>query len=359
MDTNLQPLIDAARKWGEAEFLSFEDHASTDRAVISVPEANGGRKIVSLKPFMDEYLDHPERIVQRVTHLTHASLIDYVVRFKREDTSIFVDDSPGASSITAVMDYHHRMTGDETEHGDLPDWCKHVARYEFPLSAQMKVWIALANAPNGGFIDQTAFANLLEDRFFDIAPAPLDWMALDMAELTAILSVLNLESDHGYDDGVADEAPLPEDADADDDRYIPRSALYKLRKIRFGSPRRILDLSRGISIASTTVVRDAFNPRTGERTVVFSEDHESVSNKDGRKVTVPEMFLVRIPVFEGGPRHLMPVRLQYRKNGTRANWKAELVDAPGLVRAAVRAIVSEVKEKTEAPLYLAQNPVAR
>ena len=79
----------------------------------------------------------------------------------------------------------------------------------------------------------------------------------------------------------------------------------------------------------------------------------------GRKVTVPEMFLIRIPVFEGGPRHLMPVRLQYRKDGTRAKWKAELVDAAGLVRAAVRAIVSEVKEKTEAPLYLAQNPVAR
>jgi hypothetical protein len=35
------------------------------------------------------------------------------------------------------------------------------------------------------------------------------------------------------------------------------------------------------------------------------------------------------------------------------------VDAAGLVRAAVRAIVAEVADKTKAPLYLAKNPVEK
>jgi hypothetical protein len=83
-----------------------------------------------------------------------------------------------------------------------------------------------------------------------------------------------------------------------DDRYIPRSALYKLRNIRFGSAERLIQLARTVELSTELTATEGYNPKTGERMIVFKEEHET-RDKEGRRVTVPDAFLLRAPVWEG------------------------------------------------------------
>ncbi len=53
----------------------------------------------------------------------------------------------------------------------------------------------------------------------------------------------------------------------------------------------------------------------------FSEEHKG---DDGQPLTIPCAFHILIPVFRGGPRYSMPVRLRYRTGGGKVSWFFEL-----------------------------------
>lgn len=296
-----------------------------------------GRKIEDLAPYFDKLRDAPRRIEAAARVTTVASFIDYLNRFKSADSAIFAIDDAASPSLLGIVDFHGQ--GDKA----APRFGAHIVRYSFPISDQIKAWSAIS----GNGMSHEAMATFIADRQFDIANPPLDWMQVKPETIALLTHLLNLGDDEGQVDDNA------EDADDGDDRYVPRSALYKLRQIRFGSAQRLIQLARTVEVSINAKATAGYNPKTGERTVAFTEEHET-SDKNGRKVVVPDAFLLRAPVFEGETQQLVPVRLQYRQKGGSLLWFMTLVEWKRVIRFAVKAEAERVQTATKLPVFYGQ-----
>lgn len=102
----------------------------------------------------------PTRIRQGVTLQTVDSLVDYVDRFKTDDTILFANIN--TSSISALIDYH---APDHSAHVD------HKATMSLPFSEEWQTWKAI----DGKLMDQLAFARFIEENAVDVvAPTGAD-----------------------------------------------------------------------------------------------------------------------------------------------------------------------------------------
>lgn len=311
---------------------------STGDQVAAVPSAI---ELVDLKPFIDKYRTKPERIETIAAATSAESFIDYLRRFAKPATAVFAIDDPAAPKLLGMIDYHGQ--GDAAE----PSFCTHRIVYPLELSDE---WHAWSGATDKGAMSQEEFAFFLQSRSHDIANPPVDWMAIEGPELDTILDILNLHDDQGDVNDSAAAEVLTEAGEENDERYVPRSAIYKLRRIRWGSVQRLIQMARSIEISANAKATAGYNPRTGERQVSFVEEHEAADSR-GRRVFVPDAFFLNIPVFEGGERHLVPVRLYYRLVGGQLKWWFELVDPRRMVRLAVRQVVAEVALGTGVPVF--------
>lgn len=308
-----------------------------DRLALAIlPE---GRRIESLKPFLDELREAPRRIEGTPQATTIQSLIDYINRFKTGDSAVFADDGQ-KPSLTAILDFHGQ--GESAQ----PRFAVHRMRYDFPLSDQVLAWAAISGKPLG----HADMASFLAERQFDIANPPLDWMQVDRKIVDLLIFLLNLGDDAGQIDDEAVDEVFPDQIEGDD-RYVPRSALYKLRKIRFGSVQRLIQIARTVEISVNAKAVEGYNPKTGERTVTFSEEHQTHDGQ-GRRIVVPDAFLLRTPVFEGETPQLIPVRLQYRRGpGGGLSWFMTLVEWRRVLRFAVKAEAERVHAETSLPVF--------
>lgn len=299
-----------------------------------------GRSIADLQPYLDKLRDAPRRIEAVATVTTIDSFVDYLNRFKTADTAIFASDDPSRPSLLGVIDFHGQ--GDKA----APRYGVHRVRYEFPISDQIRAWSSIS----GQGMSHDVMATFIADRQYDIANPPLDWMQVKPETIALLAHLLNLGDDEGQIDDDALDAPPADDGE---DRYVPRSALYKLRQIRFGSAQRLIQLARTVEVSVNAKAVEGYNPKTGERTVAFTEEHET-SDKAGRKVIVPDAFLLRAPVFEGETQQLVPVRLQYRRKNGSLLWFMTLVEWKRVVRFAVKAEAERVKTATKLPVFYGQ-----
>lgn len=313
-----------------------------DLALAVLPE---GKRLEDLRPYLDDLLDAPRRIEAAAQASQIQSLIAYLNRFKLADSVIFADDSPAAASLVGIVDFHGAAGGRDQTPGGVatPRFGHHTVSYKFPLSDQFRAWSAIS----GKGLSHVEMADFLNDRAYDIANPPIDWMQVDQATVGLILKLLNLGDDMGE---VDDADPDPEAQEDGEDRWIPRSALYKLRRIRFGSANRLLQMARTVEISADAKTIEGYNSKTGERTIQFEETHEARSA--GRRVIVPDGLLLRIPVFEGETPQLLPVRLQYRRGGQGGvKWFMTLVEYKRAIRFAVQAEAERAARETGLPLF--------
>lgn len=340
MDSDTQPIIDVIREIDRHDIIGGT--VPDELALAVLPS---GRKIEDLTPYLDKLRVAPRRIAANAKVTSVTTLVDYLNRFKLTDSVIFANDAPASSSLLGIVDFHGGTGGgDETPGSNaLPRFGRHRVEYDFPLSDQIKAWAAIS----GKALGHEEMATFLSERQYDIANPPLDWMQVDPTTIALLCHLLNINDDQG---DIDDSAASVEPADDDDDRYIPRSALYKLRNVRWGSVQRLTQLSRTVEISVNAKATEGYNPKTGERTVEFTEEHET-RDKTGRKVTVPDAFLLRVPVWEGETPQMIPVRLQYRKNGGRLSWFMTLVEWRRVIRFAVKTEAERVQKATSLPLF--------
>lgn len=316
-------------------------------SVVAMP---AGMELKSLKPLIDEYRKgRPDRIATTAGPTTAQAFVDYMNRFKDGTSAVFVSDNPDAPFVLGTLDYHsgNKVVSDidgdiHVPNSPIPSFCTHKAVYSMPLSDGFKAW---KTASGGGLMSQEMFADFLDNHLHDIENPPLDWGALTEKTFDTICDILNIHDDKGDIDDLSDDDP-----DDNSDRYIPRSAAWKLRRIRWGNQQRMATLSRGIEVSSSSRATSAYDPKTGARSVSFIEEQTSTTSS-GRKVVVPDAFLIYIPVFEGGERHLMPVRLYHRVKGDKVAWGVELIDHRRVVRTAVRAAASTIGADTKLPVF--------
>jgi len=253
-----------------------------------------GKEIRSIKPFLDEYLDRPERIVGIAVLTDLESFIAHTNRFKIEESSIFANDAN--CTLTTVFDYHSNQS--------TPAFGKHRANYECPKSESWEGWNAFACEVH----TQEEMAEFLEDRIMDIG----------------VVDTGNPEYAEAVEIGI------------------------KLHK-EYALPNKLLELSAKMALTVEMKVGREVNRSSGEAVLSYSEEHKDAAT--GEKLKVPGLFLLSIEVFRDGAVHHIPARLRYQvKNGT-ITWKVELYRPDLALKEAFDKVCSLAAGTTGLPLY--------
>lgn len=286
-------LADQYRQFYGADVQTIEGEGS--KALVAIlPQ---GRKIENLKPLLDAFRKLPERRRGTAQIKDEASFVAHLARFKGEASVVFANPDRDEPSLLAVFDYHPK-NGEATN----ADWLAHRARYAPELSDEWEAWTAAAEA---GAMAQGVFAEFLEDRIADVL--------------------------------------FP---DFEDPKLVEYASLVQGR---YATPSQLVTLSRGLQINVNAQVQQVVTLSTGEVNVKYAEVH---TDGAGEPVKVPNLFVIAIPVFFGGPRYRIKVRLRYRIAGQRMTWAVLPVDTDHVFDNAFAEIVNRVHENAGVPVFL-------
>lgn len=252
-----------------------------------------GKRIENLKPVLDAFLDFPERTKGEARIGDMGSFLAHVKRFGAvDDSAIFAHPDRRAPHLLAVYDYSAK---------DAPDWHQHRAKYACPVADEWLAW----TGRDGQAMKQGDFAAFIEDRIGDVI--------------------------------------VPDSAGAD-------SAVQDFANLVGGvlaSPQRLIEVSRGLSIAAEQKVKQAVNLASGEVSVAFEETH----NATGNALKVPNLFVIAIPVFYAGASYRIPVRLRYRVKDGAITWSLHLYRADRVFDDAFGDVVTQAKA-SGVPVYV-------
>lgn len=214
----------------------------------------------SVKALAEEWRLHPERKIGTAKVDTLASFIDLANRHKTTESAIFAGTDWQKPTLTAVIDYHHNASS-------RADWCKHHVHYAFPASEQWKTWVAM----NGKAMSQADFAAFIEDNIADLSsPQPLEVTEFEGKFMT-----------------------------------------------RIATPSELITLSRGLQVHVSSKAANAVTLQSGEGEIVWNEVHNDAA---GKKLVVPGLFMLQIPLFHMGEVQRVPVRLRYRVREGSVTW---------------------------------------
>ena len=228
------------------------------------------------------HLFPPQFIQQSVTLLDAGSFIDYVNRFKNEDTLIFAKVGADMATFTAILDYHGPMIDDRY----LPRRCKHIASFTTQPTADWQTWLAA----NRKEMDQVQFATWIEDniRFF-----------------------------------VKPEGKAGENIPTGTDLLELVTTLEGKQDVRFTSGMRL---------------------QNGANELNYEEDVQlsgSSGTKAG-KIKIPQRIMAGIVPFHGCPAYRLEARLKYRIASRKITFWFETVNLAGNTRDALLLICKEI-----------------
>ena len=294
--------------------------------VVALPDGKGGPSLVSTKPFHDAYKTVPDERRGRAVMTQLDSFIAHAQRFMNGDSALFARDSQTSPQLTAVLDYHDTVNNFDSK-GEFvgetdnpsPRNLQHRTTYAFPLSDEWSVWMEANDKP----MNLMDFAEFLEDRIVDVMAPP--------RFLTAML-----------DPNATDQAKPDNDAD---------NRLQDL-VIKIGGkvcgPAKLMELSKGLQIHDQQKVKQVQNVTTGEAKLVFESDHR---DSDGKPLSIPNLFLIGIPVFRNGATYRIPVRLRYRISSGSVIWILKMHRPDLMFDHAFQEACEKARKDTGLPLF--------
>ncbi|MDF3606098.1 DUF2303 family protein [Paracoccus sp. DMF-8] len=311
-----ETIIDELRRVGSYEIVS---HATSEQPlapyIVSAPQD------MQLHDLTDKVLAAAQSLkpIQRTgkAHLADLdSLIEWTNRFKGADTVIFGQIHP-APRLTTVIDYHGQGApiNSPTDADPLANYGRHRAVYDFPVSEEWKRWTAI----DGKALDKDVFGEFIEAQagdFLDPTPALIGSTVKD------------------------------DDIEAWERRMIEVAAKIQGR---FGQYSAINLLSRELKIHEVGHIEVKTNRDTGEAQVQFLTEHRS---PDGTPLTLPNLFMIAIPVFEEGALYRLAVRFRYRKAGSDVKFIVSIYNPDAALRDAAREAMATAKEATNVPLMM-------
>jgi hypothetical protein len=317
-----QVVADLVKQHHKGEVITLKHPTDEITAPVMLLSSDTGNGIAPVEKFFDAYRERPKHRKGTAVMRDAASFIAHVNRFKSMESALFADPTKGRPGIACVFDYHEAVNrspaGEDGEFNAVEpaaeaDWMQHRARYDFPLSPEWMAW----GGANGKWMDQAEFATFIEERNEDIIPNPPTFKE---SELSAADSRLK---------------DLIDDLDG-----------------TLANRRAMMGLSRGLNITATSKVVNVVGLNSGTGAIVFEEDHRT-QDSEGKKVDVPSLFLLGIPVFENSPDlYRVVVRLRYRRQGGGIQWKADLYRHDKVFDHACRDVWSEIEKATGLPLFV-------
>lgn len=285
-------IIDAMERLDSVETVALRRGGGQEVEVLALPK---GKAIQSMKPFLDEYLQAPERRRGTARLTTLLSFVDHVNRFKDDDSVVFADlQNASAPKLIGVLNYNAKADG-EPRFGD------HRAEYAFPISDEWKAWTGKKDAMALG-----DFAEFLEEHVGDIVdPATLTKDSVTLAEA-------------------------------------------KQLGITLATPQALMETSRGLTIHVKAGITNATRLSSGETQVDFKEEHQGA---DGKALVVPGGFAIAIPVFRLGTPYLLLVRLRYRVDGNKVLWFFAISKVAKSFETAITKVCLQAATDTALPLF--------
>ena len=264
-------------------------------AAIFYPE---GMHYKSAKDVIKDFQKVPERRIGTHTANRVESLIDLTNRFADQETSVIfaeakVTDNSIAASITSILDFHPKNEKNEDARN-----AQHKIFYNFPISSVFQKWLKT----NCVVMSQADFAVFLEDHIGEIVSA----------NSVEIERVQNL-------------SPV------------------------FADPLDMLGLCRDLKIYAEEKLEESFRPSSGERKLKFSVVHKDAS---GNVLSIPDFFVINVPMFEAGADQRIMVKLRYRKQPTGAVFSYDLYRVDKMLEEAFNVAVEDVKRETQLPVFI-------
>jgi uncharacterized protein YfdQ (DUF2303 family) len=269
---NASSIIEAMKTYHRPWTQKIGDEEGINTTVLFTPK---GMCQFDIQAELDKRAPAPRRAFGEVKANTLAAFVALVARHSSPKTVIYVDDGP-QPKLVAVLNDHAA--------GADPNWRDHRVVYTPTLSDEWKAWAANEGKP----LAQTAFAELLEDRCLDV-----------IAPSSAGPSTQGIITQLG---------------------------------VKAAQPAELQGLARGLSIKVDQHVKEVRRLDSGEAQVIFAEQH---TGDDGKPLSVPNAFVIAVPVFVGGAAYTHVVRLRYRASGGRITWSYNVVHADQAKRDAV------------------------
>lgn len=270
----------------------------TSQAIDTLLATGRGQQAINLNPQGDPYFINPggtatslaqffppRRVRETVTLLDAGSFINYVNRFKSDDSLIFSDVTETKATFVAILDYHHAP---ENTTGELAaDYCQHRAVFTTQPTPEWATWLRSNRVP----MSQVDFATWLEDNL-KLFVTSADDASPSAAELLELVRTL-----HGH------------------------------QNARFNSNLRL---------------------QTGAYSASYDEDIEvkgTTTTKPG-SIDLPTQISGGFPLFQGGQAYAVPARLKSRIVERKLMLHYETISLPQLVRENLMAVVQQIGEKT-------------
>lgn len=298
-------------------FVFAEDKGRAELGLIHDPDSNqmvntvltpDGRLDWSLQEYLDKRAPSPRVRSGTANFSTLESFINHAQRFGDGDSAVFVDPSLKNPKLVSVLDYHRAdtLSTDEDQpqnvHGEYR-WCRHRGRFEFPLSDEWNAWKGMDRE----VLSMTEFAAFLENH------------VLDVAEVERVpASAERFVEMMGGTGNIADWSSL-------------------------------MKLSKTLTVYENATVQQTVNLDSGAMNITIGEEHET--EIAGVTATVPTMFFIDIPLFVGGVKYRLPVRLRWRKGRSSVSFFYELWNADQAFRDAIDEAVARVANETPATVF--------
>jgi hypothetical protein len=287
-----QAVIDVMKDMAHVEYFEVQRGDAAATSLVAVPT---GKRLRSIKSYLDEYLPNPERKRGQAVLTTLAAFNAYTNHHKRPESVVFLNDAGDAPVLYTVFNAHEPTASGKA------GWQDHFARYEFPLSEEWEAWSNLAD-----WMTQHDLAVFLEERITDV---------LDPTVFKGGEKVVLFAQQLGLD---------------------------------LASPAKLLELSRGLAVTVNASCGESGNLSTGERSLTYREEHKDAS---GQQLKVPGAFCIQIPVFKLGPVYRIPVRLRYKVSGGRVQWQLAPHRMDAVREDAIAEAALEVANKTDLTVF--------
>lgn len=281
-------------------------HVSPDNMPVLLSIASG-RKLVDASDMIDKRRDRPQRRRGTFTAQSLDSLIEWANRNKSPHSALFLDRADTAPALTCIANYH---PAGAAEPGNEPAaFCDHRATYPFPLSRQWVAW----TSRDGDTMTVPDFGEWLEDH------------AADLLDPTPALC-----------------------GTGEPETNWERAALEVAAKLRgkFADSTRMLELGRDFAVFTDTGAAIKYDRASGQHRLEQSEEHRG---KDGKPLSLPNMFLIRVPVFERGDQWPIVMRFLYRARGPALLY--QMNDPERVLELAIDEAAAAAAKATELPLF--------
>lgn len=278
-----QVVAELAKASCEPQSVTVEGPNGEKAVVVAFPRA---MEKVDVSREFEEFAGHPRRAKGSTYVRTVDSFCDLVARKTAE--------SPTLSPIVYYNEDRPVFHAVLNDHGAEPGFRDYTVSFSPAFSDEWQAW----TSASGKGMCQTDFAEFLEERGLDVTDASL----------------------------VSDKA---------------RKTLSDMG-IQAASPATLQQLARKFSLTVKQSVKEARNLASGEVQILFSSEHQG---EDGRPLTVPNGFLIAIPIFRNGPLYAMIARLRYRLHDQRITWFYQLEQVDKNRRDALSDMVTTIRER--------------